>query len=65
MTRLASYPAHNCNAVIKSPAGFTFEILPTLTGPVLFDFIGPADVIDLLQSVEVHLSALARALAGP
>jgi len=65
VTRLACHPAHNRSAVIKSPAGFTFEILPTLTGPVLFDFIGPADVIDLLQSVEVHLSALARVSADP
>jgi DNA invertase Pin-like site-specific DNA recombinase len=33
-----------------------YEITPSLTGPILFDFIGAADVIDLLQSVEVYLS---------
>ena len=40
----------------QSPAGVVYEITPTPSGPVLFDFMGPADVIDLLQSVEVHLS---------
>ena len=32
------------------------QITPNLTGPVLFDFMGDADVIDLLQSVKIHLS---------
>jgi hypothetical protein len=31
------------------------------SAPVLFDFTGPADVIDLLQSAEVHLSKAAGA----
>jgi hypothetical protein len=54
--RLANHAAHNRDAIVKSPVGTTFDITPTTVGPVLFDFIGPADVIDLLQSVEVHLS---------
>ena len=54
--RLAQYPAHNRSAAVRSPAGVVYEITPTPSGPVLFDFMGPADVIDLLQSVEVHLS---------
>jgi hypothetical protein len=46
---------------VKSPAGVVYEITPSLSGPLLFDFMGPADVIDLLQSVEVHLSKAASA----
>lgn len=59
--RLARYPAHNRNAAVKSPAGVFYEITPFLSGQVLFDFMGPADVIDLLQSVEIHLSNAAGA----
>jgi hypothetical protein len=54
--RLKDHPAHNKDARVKSPAGTVFEVTPTLTGPVLFDFIGAADVIDVLQSVELHLA---------
>jgi hypothetical protein len=54
--RLAKHEAHNRAATVRSPLGTVYEITPTLTGRVLFDFLGPADVIDLLQSVEVHLS---------
>jgi hypothetical protein len=59
--RLARHAAHNRNATVKSPAGVVYEITPSLSGPLLFDFMGPADVIDLLQSVEVHLSKAASA----
>ena len=38
-------PAHNRSAPVKSPVGTVFEITPSLSGPVLFDFMGPADVI--------------------
>ncbi|MBN3798491.1 hypothetical protein [Burkholderia sp. Ac-20392] len=54
--RLEKHPAHNRNAAVKSPLGTVYEIMPVLGGPVLFDFLGAADVIDILQSVEVHLS---------
>jgi hypothetical protein len=57
--RLAQYPAHNRSAAVRSPTGAVYDITPTLSGPVLFEFMGPADVIDLLQSVEIHLSGLA------
>jgi hypothetical protein len=53
--RLAKYSAHNRHAAVKSPLGTLYEIVPGLTGQVLFDFIGAADVIDLLQSVEDYL----------
>jgi hypothetical protein len=59
--RLAQYPAHNRNAPVKSPIGTVFEVTDSLSGPLLFGFIGPADVIDLLQSVEVYLSRMAGA----
>lgn len=59
--RLAQYPANNRSTAVKSPAGVVYEITAALSGPVLFDFMGPADVIDLLQSVEVHLSKAAGA----
>jgi hypothetical protein len=55
-SRLAKHKAHNRDAAVKSPLGTVYEITPRLTGPVLFDFMGAADVIDLLQSVEVYLS---------
>lgn len=54
--RLANHEAHNRSAAVKSPLGTVYEITPNLTGPVLFDFVGAADVIDILQSVEVYLS---------
>ena len=59
--RLAGHPAHNRSAAVKSPIGSVYEITPTLAGPVLFDFMGAADIIDLLQSVEVYLSKAAGA----
>jgi hypothetical protein len=59
--RLAQHPAHNRSAAVRSPAGVVYEITPTLSGRVLFEFMGPADVIDLLQSVEIHLGRQGRA----
>ncbi|WP_148654374.1 hypothetical protein [Paraburkholderia caribensis] len=53
--RLMKYPAHNREAAVKSDLGTVFEIEPCLSGPVLFDFMGAGDVIDLLLSVEHHL----------
>ncbi|MCK1383649.1 hypothetical protein [Bradyrhizobium sp. 21] len=61
LRRLAQFPAHNRAAMSKSPTGITYEITPALSGSVLFGFMGPADVIDLLQSVELHLSKAAGA----
>jgi len=62
--RLRKFPAHNRNAVAKNPAGVIYEITSSSSGSLLFDFMGPADLIDLLQSVEVHLSRAATALAS-
>lgn len=59
--RLTRYPAHNRDAAVRSPLGVTYEITPGLSGPVLFKFLGPADVIDIFQSVEVHLAKMAGA----
>jgi len=56
--RLANYPAHNRHAAVRGK-GAVFEITPEMNGSVLFDFMAPADVIDLLQSVEIHLSPAA------
>jgi hypothetical protein len=54
--QLASYPAHNRYAGIKAT---DFEITPQLNGSaVLFDFIGPADVLDVLASVEIYLTRI-------
>ena len=57
---LARYPAHNFLASVRSPAGTSFEITGAIQGnTVMFDFMGPADFIDLFMSVEVHLFSLA------
>jgi hypothetical protein len=55
LKRLTKYPAHNRLAAVKSPLGTIYEIDPSLTGRVLFDFMGAADIIDILQSVEIDL----------
>jgi len=54
--RLHKYPAHNRDAAVKGDLKTVYEITPDLTGSILFDFMGPGDVIDVLQSVEIHLS---------
>lgn len=53
--RLSNYPAHNRTAATKSPLGTIFEITANTSGCVLFDYLGPADLIDIFQSVEIHL----------
>src|SRR6202051_2520728 len=58
--KLAKYPTHNLVASVRSPAGTSFEITAAPDGKtVMFDFMGPADFIDLFMSVEVHLFSLA------
>lgn len=37
--RLAKHAAHNRDADVKSPLGTMYKITPSLTGPILFDFI--------------------------
>jgi hypothetical protein len=53
---LANFPAHNRLARIRSDRKAEFEIRPNLEDqPVLFDFMGPGDVLDLLMSVSDYL----------
>lgn len=55
-SELAVWPAHTLGAACASPNGSTFEITPDLHGSrVLFDFMGPGDVIDLFASVGTRL----------
>jgi len=57
---LAKHPAHNFFASVRSPAGTSSEITAATHGKtVMFDFMGPADLVDLFMSVEVHLFSLA------
>lgn len=53
---LAKFPAHNRLAWIRSDTKADFEITPSIQGQtVLFDFMGPGDVIDILSSVGLYL----------
>ena len=55
-SRLTRYPAHNRLALVKGDPGATFEIAASLQNqPVLFDFMGAGDVLDLLMSVGLYL----------
>ena len=58
--RLKKYPAHNRTARVKSRTGAEFEIVADdlHRKPVLFDFMGPGDVLDLIASVEVYLTRI-------
>ena len=53
--RLKQYEAHNKEAQVKSAV---FEVTPNLDKTGLFDFMGPGDVLDVLQSVEVYLTRI-------
>ena len=56
LDQLKKFPAHNKQAKGK---GAEFQIDGSLEGQqVLFDFMGPGDVLDLLQSVEVYLTRI-------
>jgi hypothetical protein len=58
---LEKYPAHNRDADYRSPTNTIFEITPDRDGqPVLFDFIGAGDVLDLLHSVGARLQQMGR-----
>ena len=59
LDRLRKSPALNRLAYVRSGTRAEFEIVATLEGqPVLFDFIGPADVLDLLMSVGIYLTRI-------
>jgi len=53
--RLKRYEAHNKEAQVKNS---NFEIKPDTKGPLLFEFMKPGDVLDILQSVEVYLTRI-------
>jgi hypothetical protein len=58
--KLTKLPANNLSARVRSPAGSPFEITPDVQGQtVMFEFMGPADFVDLFLSVEVHLFSIA------
>jgi hypothetical protein len=56
---LKKFPAHNRDVWPKRPKSAIFEITPALDGQgVLFDFLGPGDVLELLGSVGVYLKRM-------
>jgi hypothetical protein len=56
LDQLRKYPAHNKQAEIKSTE---FNIDGSLEEhPVLFDFMSPGDVLDLLQSLEIYFTRI-------
>jgi hypothetical protein len=57
--KLKRHPADNKLAWVRGEKKEIFEICETLQGkPVLFDFMGPANVLDLLMSVGIYLMRL-------
>lgn len=53
---LTKYPAHNRLALVRGDLKTEFEIVAGLNGqPVLFSYMGPGDVLDLLMSVGLYL----------
>jgi len=53
---LKTYPAHNRLAWVRSDTKAVFEIAPAVHGQaVLFDFMGAADVLDVIMSVGLYL----------
>jgi hypothetical protein len=58
-SKLKKFPAHNRLAWVRSDLKTDFEITPKLQGcSVLFEFMGPGDVLDLLKSVNIYLRNL-------
>jgi hypothetical protein len=56
LERLQRHPAHNRLAWIRDDNKSEFEIVGALAGrPILFDFMGPGDILDLIMSVGLYL----------
>lgn len=54
--KLSKFPAHNRLAWVRSDKKTLFEITPALDGqPVLFDYLGAGDALDILMSVGIYL----------
>jgi hypothetical protein len=65
LDELKEYPAHNHDADYRGPNSTIFEITAALDGqPVLFDFMGAGDVLDLLHSVGADLQRIGRGEAA-
>jgi hypothetical protein len=57
--RLGRYPTHNRSAQVRSQKQTEFKITEALHGQtVLFDFMGPGDVLDVVASASWHLMRL-------
>jgi hypothetical protein len=55
-SKLAKFPAHNRYAWVRSDTKAVFEITASVQGqPVLFDYLGAGDVLDVLMSVGLYL----------
>jgi hypothetical protein len=53
------FPAHNRDAWVRSNKKTIFEISPALNGqPVLFNYLGAGDVVDVLLSVGIYLTRM-------
>lgn len=60
---LRDWPAHTRDAACQG--GRPFQVTPELVGtPVLFEYMGKGDVLDLLISVSTHLTSLKRSDNG-
>ena len=54
--KLTMFPAHNRDALVKGDSKAIFEISPSVHGQtLLFNFMGAADVLDLILSVGLYL----------
>jgi hypothetical protein len=59
LKRLTKFPAHNLLAWVRGDNKTEFQITPNLQNqPVLFDFVGPGDILDLLMSVSHYLERM-------
>lgn len=57
---LNKYPANNFSAPVRSPTASKFEIRSSINGHnVMFDFMEPADFLDLFAAVEIQMFSLA------
>jgi len=57
--KLKKFPAHNKLASVRGDQKEVFDITDALIGrPVLFDFMGPANILDLMMSVGLYLLRL-------
>lgn len=55
-SNLKKYPANNIQAWVKIDLNSIFEITPHLDGTeVLFSYMGPGDILDLLMSIGMYL----------